>query len=180
MDLQDIVATLILPSIVLFAAGRWSYNRVATRVGDKADNTLDAFAKEMIYHDGKKDEMKLCIEDYNRRLVWMGPARKESMLKRYLEKYAKRKTVSPQAIASLSYVFTTMNLSEVQAAQILVSLCKDMGAEKISSVGKLLFLGSRVMKTPEGKKALQPIKTLIMSTYRDATVAETLIETSQQ
>jgi hypothetical protein len=180
MDLQDIVLTLVLPAIALFAAGRWSYNRVAERVNEKTDTYLDNFAKEMIYHDGDFDEMSMCIKDYKAKLVYLGPMKNDKMLKRYLEAYAKRKTISPQAISSLSYVFTLFNLSEESAAKTLVSLCREMGADKIASAGKLLFLGSRILKSPEGVKALRPIKDIIKSTYRDAAVAEEMVETSQQ
>lgn len=179
MDLQDIIITLIVPGIALFAAGRWGYNRVAGRVTESTDATLDAFAKEMLYHDGDFKEMELCVKDYNKKLLWL-PTRKDAMLKTYLEAYAKKKTISPQAIASISYAFTLFQLSEAKAAETLVALCKRMGTEKISSAGKLLFLGSRILKSPEGKNALTPIKDLIKSTYRDAQVAETLVETSQQ
>jgi len=55
-----------------------------------------------------------------------------------------------------------------------------MGEGKISSAGKILFFGSRIIKSPEGKAALEPIKDMIKSTYRDEQVAETLVETSQQ
>jgi hypothetical protein len=174
------VLTLIIPGIVAFAASRWVLNKVGKKVTKTSDETLDSFATEMLYHDGDFQEMELCVKDYQTKLVWMGPAKSDAMLKRYLESYAKKKTVSPQAIASLSYVFTIFKLSEEKAAQILVALCRAMGTDKISSAGKLLFLGSRILKSPQGKTALQPIKTLIMSTYRDAAVAETLVETSQQ
>jgi hypothetical protein len=180
MDLQDIVLTLLIPGIVAFAASRWVLNRVGKKVSKTSDETLDSFATEMLYHDGDFQEMELCVKDYQTKLVWMGPAKSDAMLKRYLEAYAKKKTVSPQAIASLSYVFTIFKLSEEKAAQILVALCRAMGTDKISSAGKLLFLGSRILKSAQGKTALQPIKTLIMSTYRDEAVAETLVETSQQ
>jgi len=55
-----------------------------------------------------------------------------------------------------------------------------MGDAKISSSGKLLFFGSRILKSPEGKKALQPIKEMIKATYREGAPAETMVETSQQ
>jgi hypothetical protein len=71
-------------------------------------------------------------------------------------------------------------LSEEKAAEILVSLCREMGDEKISSAGKLLFFGSRILKSPEGKAALMPIKEQIKGTYREGAVAETMVETSQQ
>lgn len=82
--------------------------------------------------------------------------------------------------SSLSYVFTLFNLSEEKAAEVLVSLCKQLGPNKISSSGKLLFFGSRILKSPEGKAALTPIKDMIKGTYRDGEVADTLVETSQQ
>jgi hypothetical protein len=82
--------------------------------------------------------------------------------------------------STLSYVFNLFKLSEEKAAEILVSLCQDMGDQKISSAGKLLFFGSRILKSPEGKAALLPIKDMIMATYRDEAVAATLVETSQQ
>lgn len=71
-------------------------------------------------------------------------------------------------------------LSEEKAAQILVSLCRDMGEMKISSAGKILFFGSRILKSPEGKAALVPIRDMIKATYREIEVAETMVETSQQ
>ena len=55
-----------------------------------------------------------------------------------------------------------------------------MGTEKLSSAGKLLFFGSRILKSSEGKAALKPIRDMIKSSYRDAEVAEEMVETSQQ
>ena len=180
MDLQDIVLTFIIPGVVVFAGARWAFNRVGGKVVENTDEMLGNFAREMIYHDGDLKEMELCVKDYKSKLVWMGPARSDAMLKRYLEQYAKKKTVSPQAIASLSYVFTMFKLSEEKAANVLVALCKQMGADKISSSGKLLFFGTRILKSPEGVIALKPIKEMIMSTYREQSVAESLVETSQR
>lgn len=180
MDFQDTVLTLIVPSILLFAAGRWTFNRVSAKVKRKVDKTVDSFAQEMIYHDGDFEEMRLCATDYNKKLVYLGPLKRDRMVKRYLQEYAKRKTVSPQAISSLSYAFSVFALDEESAASLLVALCREMGKERLASVGKLFFLTSRILKTPQGKKALEPIRDLIMSTYRDASSAGTLFEISQQ
>jgi hypothetical protein len=180
MDFQDIVLTLVVPSILLFVAGRWTYNRISTKIQNKLDITLDSFAEEMIYHDGDFEEMKLCVADYGKKLLYLGPKKRDRMVKRYLEAYAKRKTISPQTISSLSYAFSVFKLDEESAANLLVSLCKEMGTEKIASAGKLLFLGSRILKTPQGRQALQPIKTMIMGTYRESAVAETMVDVSQQ
>ena len=62
----------------------------------------------------------------------------------------------------------------------MVSLCQQMGTEKLSSAGKLLFFGSRILKSSEGKAALKPIRDMIKSSYRDVDVAEEMVETSQQ
>jgi rubredoxin len=80
----------------------------------------------------------------------------------------------------LSYVFSLFKLKEKEAADILVSLCKDLGDLKISSAGKLLFFGSRIFKTQEGKAALMPIKEMIKATYREASVADEMVDMSQQ
>ena len=98
MDLQDIVSTLVIPSIIVFAGGRWVFNRAAGRIGDNLEDQLDSFASELIYHDGDFEEMKLCHSDYSKKLAIMGPRKTQAMLKRYLQLYAKKRTVSPQAI----------------------------------------------------------------------------------
>jgi len=180
MDWQDIITTLIVPSIFAFAGLRWGAKKAANKVQIKAEGLLESFASEMVYHDGDFEEMKLCLKAYSSKMVWLGPNRTPVMLKRYLQLYSKKKTVSPQSISSLSYVFNLFKLSEEKAAQILVSLCHQMGTEKLSSAGKLLFFGSRILKTAEGKAALNPIRDMIKSSYREVEVAETMVETSQQ
>lgn len=180
MDLQDIVLTLFIPGVLTFVAGRYIFQKVSTKVSANTDSILDNFANEMIYHDGDYKEMELCYKDYSKKLMYMGPLKSDAMIKQYLALYSKKKTVSPQAIVSLSYVFTIFQLSEEKAASILVQLCNDMGTSKISSIGKLLFLGTRILKSDAAIQKLQQIKTLIMSTYRDERVAESLVETSQQ
>jgi hypothetical protein len=62
----------------------------------------------------------------------------------------------------------------------LVQCCQHMGTNKISSIGKLYFFGTHILKSSAGQIALRPIQALIMSTYRDERVAESLVETSQQ
>lgn len=98
MDLQDVVSTLIVPSIIAFAGLRWGFNKASGKVLDSKDAILDDFASELIYHDGDFEEMKLCYSDYSKKLMLMGPAKTQAMLKRYLELYSKKRTVSPQAI----------------------------------------------------------------------------------
>jgi hypothetical protein len=97
-DFGDLVVTLAIPSIIAFVGIRFASGKVYNYLEDKADVTLNSFAKEMLYHDGDFEEMKLCKDDYARKLTWLGPKRNEAMLKRYLEVYAKKKTVSPQSI----------------------------------------------------------------------------------
>lgn len=98
MDFQDVISTLILPSIFAGFAVKWGIQRVAARVAGKTDDTLDGFATEMTYHDGDFEEMKLCFQDYGKKLAYLGPKKTSAMLKRYLELYSKKKTVSPQSI----------------------------------------------------------------------------------
>ena len=123
MDLQDIVITLIIPGILSFVSLRWGFNQVASRVSTNADTILDGFAREMIHHDGRFDEMRMCHADYSRQLVWMGPKKGDAMLKRYLAAYAKKKTVSPQSIRYVSLVLHASGCSRLKCASIVVASC---------------------------------------------------------
>ena len=97
-DIGDIVVTLAIPTIIAFVGIRFASGKVYNYLEGKADTTLDSFATEMMYHDGDFEEMKMCKDDYSRRLSWLGPKKNNAMLKRYLETYSKKKTVSPQSI----------------------------------------------------------------------------------
>ena len=103
MDWQDIISTLIVPGIFAFAGLRWGTMKVYGKVEDKAESILEAFAKEMVYHDGDFEEMKLCLQNYNKKLMWLGPNKTPVMLKRYLQLYAKKKTVTPKSIRLVSW-----------------------------------------------------------------------------
>lgn len=98
MDWQDIISTLIVPGIFAFAGLRWGAKKVTVKMQLKAEESLDAFASEMVYHDGDFEEMKLCLNSYSSKFVWLGPNKTPVMLKRYLQLYSKKKTVSPQSI----------------------------------------------------------------------------------
>mmetsp|Transcript_12830 Transcript_12830/g.24084 ORF Transcript_12830/g.24084 Transcript_12830/m.24084 type:complete len:483 (-) Transcript_12830:1401-2849(-) len=165
-DFGEIFFTVLVPVIAGYYFTKKAYEKVSSRVGGKADEMLDDYANEMIYHDGDFDEMKLAHEDYSKKLVFLGPKKSDSMIKRYLEFYAKKKTVSPQAISSLSYVFFLHKLTEERAGEVLAELCASM-PEKVASAGKLLFFGEHILKTPQGKAKLKPIKDLLASSYRD-------------
>lgn len=97
-DLQEILWTLAVPAVVGTIGFRYLSGKVSTKLEGNADELLDSFATEMLYHDGDFEEMKMCQKDYGKRLLWLGPKRNDVMLKKYLELYAKKKTVTPKAI----------------------------------------------------------------------------------
>ena len=97
-DFQEVVWTLLVPSLLAFAGMKWGLGKVSTNLAGNAETSLESFANEMIYHDGNFDEMSLCKLDWDGRLTWLGPSKKKRMLTVYLEDYTKRKPVSPQAI----------------------------------------------------------------------------------
>lgn len=76
MDLQDIISTLIIPSIFVGAALKWGFGRVSERVAAKAESTLDSFASDMVYHDGDFEEMKLCSKDFGKKTSLVGTSKK--------------------------------------------------------------------------------------------------------
>lgn len=61
----------------------------------------------------------------------------------------------------------------------MVAICKEGGAEKISSANKLLFFGTHIFESQEAKDKLQAIKDIIKSTYRTEAGADTIVDTSQ-
>ncbi len=97
-DFGEIFFTVLVPVIGGAYFLNKAYENVSGRVEGKADDTLDDYANEMIYHDGDFEEMKMAHDDYSKRLMFMGPKKSDAMIKRYLEFYAKKKTVSPQSI----------------------------------------------------------------------------------
>jgi hypothetical protein len=97
-DFGEIFFTVLVPVIGGYYFVKKAYEKVSEQVETKADDTLDAYANEMIYHNGDFEEMKLAHLDYGKKLMFLGPKKNDAMLKRYLEFYAKKVTVSPQAI----------------------------------------------------------------------------------
>jgi len=165
-DFGEIFFTVLVPVIGGYYFTKKAYANVSTRVEGKAEDTLDDYANEMIYHDGDFEEMKMAHSDYSKKLMFLGPKKTDAMIKRYLEFYAKKKTVSPQAISSLSYVFSIYKLTEERAAEIFCEICLSM-PEKVASAGKLLFFGQHILKSPEAKAKLQPVLDLLASSYSD-------------
>ena len=96
-DFGEIFFTVLVPVIGGYYLTKEAYARASARVGTKQEETLEDYANEMIYHDGDFDEMKLAHADYSKRLAFMGPKKSDVMIKKYLEYYAKKKTVSPQS-----------------------------------------------------------------------------------
>ena len=163
-DFGEIFFTVFVPIVGGYYGLKKAYELSMDKMGDKAESILDDYANEMIYHDGDFEEMKMCFSDYGKKLAWLGPKKGNAMILRYLDLYSKRKVVSPQAISSLSYVFSLHKLSEEQAAQILVDLATP---ERIASAGKLLFFGEHILKSKAAKNKLKPIRELLASSYRD-------------
>lgn len=179
-DFGEIFFTVLVPVIGGGYFLSKAYEQANIKVGEKAEDTLDDYANEMIYHDGDFEEMKMAHADYSKRLMFLGPKKTDAMIKRYLEFYAKKKTVSPQSISSLSYSFSIYKLTEEKAAEILSELCLSM-PEKIASAGKLYFFGTHILKSPEAKAKLQPIFQLLAAQYFDDGVisGEEIVEKSQ-
>eukprot|EP00978_Attheya_sp_CCMP212_P029879 scaffold107872_cov51-Attheya_sp.AAC.2 len=180
-DMTDITIFLIFPSIVGASLLKWAYGKAAVYTTEKTAELLEAYATEMCYHDGDVEEMKLAHKDYSRvKLAYLGPLKKDKMLKSFLTVYAKKKNVSPQSISTLSHVLTLYKLSEEKAAQVIKELCMELGKNKISSVGKLLFYATQILKSKEAKAALAPIKQMMATSYEGMDVDANQIVTGSQ
>jgi len=180
MDIQDLFLTIFIPAVALVGAGRWGYDKVSGIISSRLEDTLEAFARDMIYHDGKPKKMELCVTNFSKQLMLLGPRKTDAMLKSYLGSYAKTIAITPQSIVSISYAFSIFGVSEHQAASVMVSTCRQLGQERLNALGKIFFLGSRILKSPEAVAALSPIKALIVATYESAEVGEEMMDSQQQ
>lgn len=97
-DPQQVAWTFLIPGLFVAYFGRKAATRVIGSVGGSMETGLSSFANEMIFHDGDYEEMQLCKQEWDRRLFWLGPNKKNKMIKAYLEDYAKRKSISPVGI----------------------------------------------------------------------------------
>lgn len=177
-DYNGIITSYIVPITLLGTGAVWSARQLITKYNGKMESVLTSYANEMVYHDGDFEEMQMCYNDYKKRLVTLGPQKKEKMLSNYLEIYAKKKPVSPQAISSLSHAFSMFKLSEENAAKALCSVAKECMKDKVASAGKLLFFGERILNSPGGQMALQPIREMLEGSYRAG--GKQIVATSQK
>lgn len=171
------VTKLCIPIAILSVGAVWTARKAGDKYNTKMEDTLEQYANEMVYHDGDFDEMNMCHAEYKKRLSSFGLKRNDKMIKRYLEIFAKKKPVSPQALSSLSRVFTMYKLTEHQAANVLVEVSTSL-KDKLASAGKLLFFGEHILKSPEGLVALQPIRVMLSSKYRAG--GEFIVENAQK
>lgn len=182
-EYNTILLTYMVPLVIAATGVMYGVRALTSRYDTRVTGLYDAYAKEMVYHDGDFEEMQMCHNDYRRRLsVWTTPlfgrSLKSKMISKFLEMYVKKKPVSPQSISSLSYVLTMYKFSEEAAASLLCRVAQSSLKEKLASAGKLLFFGERILKSAGGQKALQPIRDMLISSYRSG--GKVILETSQK
>lgn len=97
-DFTDLFFTVFLPVGLAAYGAKWALGRSTTYLSDTAEFKLEDYANEMVYHDGDMEEMEMCHKDYTTKLGWLGPNKKDRMIKAYLEAYAKKVSVSPKSI----------------------------------------------------------------------------------
>eukprot|EP00592_Proboscia_alata_P030052 CAMPEP_0194447324 /NCGR_PEP_ID=MMETSP0176-20130528/128949_1 /TAXON_ID=216777 /ORGANISM="Proboscia alata, Strain PI-D3" /LENGTH=470 /DNA_ID=CAMNT_0039274169 /DNA_START=264 /DNA_END=1676 /DNA_ORIENTATION=- len=139
----------------------WGLSKAVTKVrGEywgKEEGILQSYAQEMVYHDGDFEELRLCHETYRTKMRFFPGNSKQKMITAFLTYHAKKVTVSPKAISGLSYVFSLYKYTESEAAAVLVDVAESLVSKPASS-GKLLFFGTRILKSKEAKAALKPIR----------------------
>ena len=96
-DFTDLFFTVFLPVGLAAYGAKWALGRSTTYLSDTAEFKLEDYANEMVYHDGDMEEMEMCHKDYTTKLGWLGPNKKDRMIKAYLEAYAKKVSVSPKS-----------------------------------------------------------------------------------
>lgn len=176
-DYNKIITSYCVPIAGLGCLSVWGAGRLLKGYNAKMDSLVESYVNEMVYHDGDFEEMQMCYDDYKKRLVSLGLKKKDIMMVKFLEVYAKKKPISPKAISSLSHVFSMYKLSEEKAANLLCEASESM-KDKVSSAGKLLFFGTHILRSPEAQEKLAPIKDRLASTYRKG--GTLMVENSQK
>jgi len=176
-DYNRIITSYFVPITALGVGAVWGSRKLIEKYNGKMDGLLTSYANEMVYHDGDYEEMQMCYDDYKKRLMSLGPKKKDKMMVRYLELYAKKKPVSPQAISSLSHAFSIYKLSEEKAAKLLCDTAENM-KDRVSSAGKLLFFGSKILRSSDAKDKLAPIKATLAASYKRG--GDLMVENSQK
>jgi len=177
-DYNGLITQFFVPLFVVGVGVAWSGRKLVVKYEEQVENLLTKYANEMVFHDGDFEEMEMCHMDYKRRLFSLGPKKSGAMMKRFLEVYAKKKPISPQSVGSLSHVFSMYKLNEDKAAKCLLEVAETCMKDKVASAGKLLFFGSRILKSSDAKKKLSPIRDMLIKSYKKG--GEMMVDNAQK
>ena len=97
-DVTDLFFTVLLPVGFGLYGARWAYGKGTGYLAETGEGKIFDYANEMVYHDGDFEEMQMCHSEYSKKLAWLGPNKKDRMIKTYLEAFAKKISVSPKSI----------------------------------------------------------------------------------
>ena len=97
-------------------------------------------------------------DDYKKKLWFNGaPSYINSQLvKRICVAYCTQVSITPKSVSSLAYLLTMMKITDVEAADIFVTACRE-NPRSMSIAAKVLFYSEHVFKDKSAKKMTAPL-----------------------
>mmetsp|Transcript_30955 Transcript_30955/g.34249 ORF Transcript_30955/g.34249 Transcript_30955/m.34249 type:complete len:518 (+) Transcript_30955:309-1862(+) len=182
--MNEVIAGMILPTGLVSLGLFIGVSRFQEAYTTKTKGALLSYSNEMLYHDGNFGEMELCHKEWSKKLAWLGFNKKRRMLETYLADFAKKKTLTPLTISSISYIFSSLyKLKEVQAAKIVNRWCtrNNRDFKDGSSQQKILFVMQQIFTTKEAMDELKGVRKLLKKAYPedlDSKAKRLLLKTS--
>lgn len=157
-DFADVTITVLIPAFVAYLALKKVSDITFGKLGDKADALYEKAAKDITYHVGDYESIQSTYNDYKKKLWFNGaPSYINSQLvKRICVAYCTQVSITPKSVSSLAYLLTMMKITDVEAADIFVTACRE-NPRSMSIAAKVLFYSEHVFKDKAAKKMTAPL-----------------------
>lgn len=167
-DFSDVALTILIPAFVSYLAVKKVAEIGFGKLGEKADGLYDQAAQEITYHCGDYEEMEATYKDYKKKLWFNGaPSYVNSeLLKRLAVYWCTQVSITPKSVSSLAYLFSMMKISDDEAAESLVTACRE-NPNSMAIASKVLFYSEQIFKEKSAKKKMAPLIKQLTEMFMD-------------
>lgn len=157
-DFSDVTLTVLIPAFVSYLALKKVSDIAFGKMGDKAEKLYEQAASDIAYHVGDYEAMENTYKDYKKKLWFNGAPSyiNTQLLKRLAVSFATNISVTPKSVSSLKYLLTMMDISDDEAAENFVIVCRE-NPNTMSISSKVLFYSEHVFKDKSAKKKMSPL-----------------------
>ena len=157
-DFADVTITILVPAFVSYLALKKVSDVAFGKLGDKADAIYEKAAKDITYHVGDYESMESTYKSYKKKLWFNGAPSyiNTQLIKRICVAYCTQVSITPKSVSSLAYILNMMKISDDEAADIFVTVCRE-NPRSMSMAAKVLFYSEHVFKDKSAKKKTAPL-----------------------